>query len=74
MKAKTKPRKPAPEPPAAATQLLEPRQIAAALRVSYRQVKQMVAAGEYPKPDLHIGRLPRWQVATHNAWITARKA
>ena len=71
-KAKPKPRKPAPELPAAALQLLEPSQIAAALRVSARELRRLIAAREYPGPDMHVGRLPRWRVATHNSWVNGK--
>lgn len=72
MKTKAKPRKPAPEIPAAATQLLDARQAAHLLRVSIREFWRILAAGEYPPADIKIGRLPRWRVATHNSWINGK--
>lgn len=71
-KAKSKPKpkaKPAPVIPEAVTQLLEACQIWKALGIAKRKFYGMVSAGEYPPADLKIGRLPRWRVATHNAWI-----
>jgi hypothetical protein len=46
--------------------------IAAALRVSYRYVAQMVSSGEYPAADCKLGTLPRWHPETHAAWVRAR--
>lgn len=69
-KAKLKPKaKPAPAIPEAAMQLMDVRQAAAAIRVCRATFYAMVSAGEYPRPDLRIGRSPRWRVSTHNAWV-----
>jgi predicted DNA-binding transcriptional regulator AlpA len=51
---------------------LERRQIAAALGVTTKTLGQMVSSGEYPGPDFHIGRLPRWRAETHNAWMAGK--
>jgi len=73
-KAKPKPKaKPAPDIPAAAMQLLDVRQIAAALRVDRVTVYREIASGKYPRADLYIGRSPRWRVSTHNTWIEGKR-
>ena len=60
--------------PPAADGLLTKDQVAALLGISVSLFKQMVSAEDYPKPDLRLGRgkLPRWHVATHNAWLAAK--
>lgn len=73
MKAKAKPtpkpgKPPAPLPPGMET-LLCRAQVAEALGVTTRTLDAMVSAGEYPRPDTHIGVLPRWRVVSHNTWI-----
>lgn len=74
--------KPKPKPAATPSQplplptgteaLLSRRQIADAIGVSVGMVKKLVATGDYPQPDTKIGALPRWLVATHNAWVKGR--
>jgi predicted DNA-binding transcriptional regulator AlpA len=34
-----------------------------------RTVERMRSAGRLPRPDLHVGRMPRWRAATIRAWI-----
>jgi hypothetical protein len=34
-----------------------------------RTVERLRAAGRLPRPDLHVGRLPRWRLETISAWI-----
>jgi predicted DNA-binding transcriptional regulator AlpA len=46
--------------------------IAAALDVSVRHLDGMIAAGNYPRPDTHLGKLPRWHRETHDAWVRRR--
>lgn len=57
----------------ASTSALEPLlgvdDIADTLSVGRRTVERMRSAGKLPRPDLHIGRLPRWQAATIRAWL-----
>jgi predicted DNA-binding transcriptional regulator AlpA len=40
-----------------------------ALGVSRRTIERARAAGRFPKPDLHIGRMPLWRKATIEDWI-----
>jgi predicted DNA-binding transcriptional regulator AlpA len=58
-------------PPPGAEKLIDRAAIIEALGISERNHIGMVAAGEYPAPDLKIGRLVRWRTATHNEWIDA---
>ncbi len=43
--------------------------LAALLSCSRRLVERMRSAGKVPKPDIHVGRCPRWKPATIRAWI-----
>ena len=43
--------------------------IAEALHVSRRTIERMKSAGKLPRPDLRVGRLPRWRALTIAAWI-----
>ena len=52
--------------------VLEPAQIAAALAVTDRTFRALRSSGEFPGPDLHIGRLPRWKSETLARWIESR--
>jgi hypothetical protein len=65
-----------PSPPApvpiGAEALLSKDRIAELLGVTTRMVEMMVSAGEYPAPDLRVGRLPRWRTLTHNGWVQQR--
>ena len=40
------------------------------LNCSRRCVERLRAAGKFPKPDIKIGRMPRWKPTTIRAWIT----
>ncbi|MDG3006082.1 helix-turn-helix transcriptional regulator [Paludisphaera mucosa] len=59
--------------PDAAPAFLEPllsiEDLAAALSCSRRLVERMRAAGKLPRPDLHVGRMPRWRRSTFVQWI-----
>lgn len=55
--------------PAGALALLSKAQIAELIGICVRKLESMIAAGEYPKPDMRVGRLPRWRTETHNAWV-----
>jgi len=61
-----------PEAPAAG-HIIEPMlgidDLAAILSCSRRLVERMRSAGKVPKPDIHVGRCPRWKPATIRAWI-----
>jgi len=43
--------------------------IAALLSCCRRLVERMRSAGKIPKPDIKIGKMPRWKAATIRAWI-----
>ena len=47
--------------------------LAAILSCSRRLVERMRSAGKFPKPDLHVGRCPRWTPATIRTWIAGGK-
>jgi predicted DNA-binding transcriptional regulator AlpA len=44
-------------------------ELAAALGVSRRVLERERAAGRLPSPDLHIGKMPLWRVASIEAWL-----
>jgi predicted DNA-binding transcriptional regulator AlpA len=39
------------------------------LGVSRRLLERERSAGKFPPPDLHVGRMPRWQLETITRWI-----
>jgi predicted DNA-binding transcriptional regulator AlpA len=39
------------------------------VRASRRTVERLRAAGELPKPDLHVGKMPRWRPETIRLWL-----
>jgi hypothetical protein len=43
--------------------------VAELLSCSRRLVERMRSARRLPKPDLHVGRCPRWQAETILSWI-----
>ncbi len=43
--------------------------LAALLSCSRRLIDRLRSAGKVPKPDIQIGRMPRWKAATIRAWI-----
>ncbi|SIO58476.1 hypothetical protein SAMN05444166_5693 [Singulisphaera sp. GP187] len=58
-----------PAPTSALEPLLGVDDLADTLAVGRRTVERMRSAGKLPRPDLHIGRLPRWQAATIRGWL-----
>jgi predicted DNA-binding transcriptional regulator AlpA len=51
-------------------QLLSRHQVAVLLSTSLRSLATMLAKGQYPKPDTHLGpQQPRWRLVTHDAWV-----
>jgi predicted DNA-binding transcriptional regulator AlpA len=54
---------------AAIEPLLSIRDLAEILNVSRRVVEGLRSNGRLPKPDLTIGKMPRWKAATIRAWI-----
>ncbi len=55
--------------PASIEPLLHIDDLAALLSCSRRLVERMRSAGKLPKPDIHVGRCPRWKPATIRDWI-----
>ena len=43
--------------------------LAALLGCSRRLVERMRSAGKIPKPDIKIGKMPRWKPETIRRWI-----
>lgn len=43
--------------------------VARALSCDRRTIERMRSAGKLPKPDLHVGKMPRWRPETIRAWI-----
>ena len=44
-------------------------EISKALGIGIRTLWRWVSSGQFPKPDLSIGRVRRWKVETIQAWI-----
>jgi predicted DNA-binding transcriptional regulator AlpA len=62
----------APTPPPAPLPiepLLSVTDLARILAVSRRSCERLRAAGKLPRPDLHLGRSPRWRTETVRRWI-----
>lgn len=53
------------------TPLLSIDDVAATLACSRRLIERMRAAGKLPKPDLRVGKMPRWRAETIARWIEA---
>jgi predicted DNA-binding transcriptional regulator AlpA len=51
---------------------LDKRGLGRFLGVSVRTLDRAIAAGLLPRPDLLIGRSPRWAPETINRWLKAR--
>jgi len=51
--------------------LLSMNDVARALNCSRRTLESMRAGGRFPRPDVSIGRSPRWKPDTIRAWIDA---
>lgn len=59
-----------PEPAASVREpLLSVRDVCRILACCRRSVEKHRAAGRFPKPDCHVGRSPRWERTTLDAWI-----
>lgn len=43
--------------------------LAATLKVGRRTIERMRAGGKLPRPDMHVGRLPRWKAETIRTWL-----
>jgi hypothetical protein len=61
------------DPPPGAGHIIEPLlgidDLATVLKCSRRLVERMRSAGKVPKPDIKIGKMPRWKPETIRAWI-----
>lgn len=55
--------------PAGFERMLSIDDLAALLSCSRRLVERMRSAGKVPKPDIKIGKMPRWRVETIRRWI-----
>jgi len=44
-------------------------ELAGALGISRRTLERERAAGRFPRPDLHLGRMPLWRPETIRAWV-----
>jgi hypothetical protein len=53
----------------ALTPLLSQEDLTRVLNASRRTVERMRSAGRLPRPDLHLGRVPRWKPETIQRWI-----
>jgi predicted DNA-binding transcriptional regulator AlpA len=42
------------------------------LRCSRRLVERLRVAGKVPRPDMMVGRCPRWKAATIRAWVDSQ--
>jgi predicted DNA-binding transcriptional regulator AlpA len=43
--------------------------LAAVLSIARRTAERLKSAGKLPRPDLTIGRMPRWKPETIRCWI-----
>lgn len=43
--------------------------LARVLSVSRRTIERLRAAGKLPRPDLRVGKMPRWRAETIRRWI-----
>jgi predicted DNA-binding transcriptional regulator AlpA len=65
-----RPARPVAAPPAEPLEaLLSVADLALVLNASRRAVERMRAAGKLPRPDLRVGKLPRWKPETIREWI-----
>ena len=55
--------------PACLEPMLSLEDLAAVLNCSRRLVERLRSAGRLPRPDLRIGKMPRWKVQTIREWI-----
>jgi hypothetical protein len=62
-----------PESPRPPTLAIEPlmsiNDLAECLKCSRRGVERLRASGRVPKPDIIVGRMPRWRPGTIRRWI-----
>ena len=58
-----------PKPTDSLEPLLSVADLARVLNGSRRTIERLRAAGKLPRPDLHIGKMPRWKAETIRRWI-----
>ncbi|OCF97130.1 hypothetical protein A9G08_09830 [Gilliamella sp. wkB195] len=44
-------------------------QVCAYISIDDRTLDRWVSAAKFPKPDLYLGRHPRWKLSTVNAYL-----
>jgi len=44
-------------------------EVAASLGISRRSLQRELAAGRFPRADLHVGKMPLWRPATVTTWL-----
>ena len=49
--------------------LMSIRDLAEVLKCSRRSVERLRASGRVPKPDIIVGRMPRWRPGTIRRWL-----
>jgi hypothetical protein len=52
--------------------LLGKADICRVVAISERTLQSMMSSGEFSKPDLYLGDLPRWKISTYQAWLRKR--
>lgn len=52
--------------------LLSIADIEAKTGISQRTLWRWVSAGQFPKPDLSVGRIRRWRAQTVQSWIESQ--
>lgn len=52
--------------------MLEINDLAGLLNVSRRTVERLRVAGKLPKPDMHVGRMPRWSPESIRRWVAGQ--
>ena len=49
--------------------LLSAKDVARILNCSVRTLQRLRSAGKIPRPDIRLGRMPRWKAETIKVWI-----
>ena len=66
--------RPVPASPSALDPLLSIDDLARVLNCGRRSVERMLSSGQLPRPDLRLGRMPRWRAVTVQDWIDGQVA
>ena len=61
-------------PPPALDPLLSIDDLARVLNCGRRSVERLLSAGRLPRPDVRLGRMPRWRTVTIREWINGQAA